>query len=532
VGANDVMEFSYDAADQLTNAVWKASSTTNAVAMAYDALGRLTKETQTVGTASSLSVSYEYFADGRRKKLIYPDGSFVTYEYTTNGWLKAVKDSGTNTVVSYEYNAAGYRTKRTLANNTFTEYQYDGAGQLTNLVHKVINGGATNVLSSYAYRYDDAGYRKWVKRSSGRGDVYKYDASDQLTNVVYDATNPDTTPSGGTNLVTYYFDPAANRTSVVQVIPNTSTNTITYLVNKLNQYTNVSNQTYTYDAKGNLTNDGSQTYTYDYESRLIEAYAYPYTYTYSYDVLGRLAGRKRGTVWNRYYYAGWQLIEERAHAGGLLAKYVYGPGLDEPVRMYRSSTNYYYHTDGLGNVTEITDGSGNLVEQYSYDVYGKPTIRDGSTNVLSGSAIGNRLMFNARDRDPDTLIYNYRYRYYSPGLGRFVQPDPVLRLSRDPIQEYGDNNLYSYISNNPINGTDPLGLKKDPDYVKKAQQWRAACHLAAMTCLSACLRPFARTACIIGCAGGYGVAIAYCEAGYALQISKCPEEKGKCPPKS
>jgi uncharacterized protein RhaS with RHS repeats len=105
--------------------------------------------------------------------------------------------------------------------------------------------------------------------------VYKYDASDQLTNVVYDATNPDTTPSGGTNLVTYYFDPAANRTSVVQVIPNTSTNTITYLVNKLNQYTNVSNQTYTYDAKGNLTNDGSQTYTYDYESRLIEAYAYP-----------------------------------------------------------------------------------------------------------------------------------------------------------------------------------------------------------------------------------------------------------------
>jgi RHS repeat-associated protein len=200
--------------------------------------------------------------------------------------------------------------------------------------------------------------------------------------------------------------------------------------------------------------------------------------------------------------------------------------------MYRSWTNYYYHTDGLGNVTEITDGSGNLVEQYTYDVYGKPTIRDGSTNVLSGSAIGNRLMFNARDRDPDTLIYNYRYRYYSPGLGRFVQPDPVLRLSRDPIQEYGDNNLYSYISNNPINGTDPLGLKKDPDYVKKAQQWRAACHLAAMTCLSACLRPFARTACIIGCAGGYGVAIAYCEAGYALQISKCPEEKGKCPPKS
>jgi RHS repeat-associated protein len=306
----------------------------------------------------------------------------------------------------------------------------------------------------------------------GRGDVYKYDASDKLTNVVYDATNPDTTPSGGTNLVTYYFDAAANRTSVVQVIPNTSTNTTTYLVNKLNQYTNVSNQTYTYDAKGNLTNDGSQTYTYDYESRLIEAYAYPYTYTYSYDVFGRLVGRKRGTVWNRYYYAGWQLIEERAHAGGLLGKYVYGPGLDEPIRMYRSSTNYYYHTDGLGNVTEITDGSGNLVEQYCYDVYGKLTIRDGSTNVLSASAIGNRLMFNARDRDPDTLLYNYRYRYYSPGLGRFVQPDPVIWLNRDPSGlpgfelQVGRNpnvlghgpNLYAFVHNNAVNAHDPTGL--------------------------------------------------------------------------
>jgi RHS repeat-associated protein len=90
------------------------------------------------------------------------------------------------------------------------------------------------------------------------------------------------------------------------------------------------------------------------------------------------------------------------------------------------------------------------VEQYSYDVYGKPTIRDGSTNVLSASAIGNRLMFNARDRDPDTLLYNYRYRYYSPGLGRFVQPDPLKGV--------GVINLYEYVSNNPINEIDPLGL--------------------------------------------------------------------------
>jgi RHS repeat-associated protein len=147
--------------------------------------------------------------------------------------------------------------------------------------------------------------------------------------------------------------------------------------------------------------------------------------------------------------------------------------------MYRSSTNYYYHTDGLGNVTEITDGSGNLVEQYTYDVYGKPTIRDGVTNVLSASAIGNRLMFNARDRDPDTLLYNYRYRYYSPGLGRFVQPDPSIWPNRDPIEEEGGINLYTYVGNNPVTFIDPLGLEKDAASVNQCYKDLEDCYSAA-----------------------------------------------------
>ena len=47
-------------------------------------------------------------------------------------------------------------------------------------------------------------------------------------------------------------------------------------------------------------------------------------------------------VWKRHDCARWQWIEERNNAGALQAKYVYGAGLDEPVRMYRSSTYYYY----------------------------------------------------------------------------------------------------------------------------------------------------------------------------------------------
>jgi len=118
--------------------------------------------------------------------------------------------------------------------------------------------------------------------------------------------------------------------------------------------------------------------------------------------------------------------------------------------MLSSGTSYYYHQDGLGSVTAITDSTGNLVESYRYDVYGTPTILAPDSRLLTSSAIGNRLLFTGRDRDPDTGWYNYRHRYYNPALGRFVQPDPIRTKS--------GWNLYRYCRNNPVNASDPRGL--------------------------------------------------------------------------
>jgi len=69
------------------------------------------------------------------------------------------------------------------------------------------------------------------------------------------------------------------------------------------------------------------------------------------------------------------------------------------------------------------------------------------------SNIGNPYMFTGRRWDSDTKLYYYRFRDYSPQLGRFLQCDPAGYIDT--------MNLYAYCANNPVNWIDPFGLCKE-----------------------------------------------------------------------
>ena len=140
------------------------------------------------------------------------------------------------------------------------------------------------------------------------------------------------------------------------------------------------------------------------------------------------------------------------------ANYVHGARIDELIARSDSSGTVYYHQDGLGSTAALTNGSGNLVERYTYDVYGQHSMFDGSGGSISVTAYGNRFLYTGREwltsGSNKLEIYDYRNRAYSPGIGRFLQTDPILFKG-------GDFNIYRYVGNKVTKLTDPMGLQPE-----------------------------------------------------------------------
>lgn len=116
-----------------------------------------------------------------------------------------------------------------------------------------------------------------------------------------------------------------------------------------------------------MTNDGVYTYDYGPENRLVAVNAGGAVATYAYDYQGRRISKTVGSITCEYVYDGPQVIAEYDDSGGsmqLVRKFIYGPGIDEPIIMIdvASDDYYFYHFDGLGSVVALSDENGDIVE--------------------------------------------------------------------------------------------------------------------------------------------------------------------------
>ncbi|MFH1062627.1 MAG: RHS repeat-associated core domain-containing protein [Candidatus Omnitrophota bacterium] len=182
-------------------------------------------------------------------------------------------------------------------------------------------------------------------------------------------------------------------------------------------------------------------YTYDSEDQLINISSPGTSVSYRYDALGRRIEKDVDGQITKYVYDGEDIIAEYDANNNIIARYTHGPSIDEPLILEKSGQTYYYQTDGLGSVTNITDANNQTVKTYQYDSFG---------NIISTTgSLTQPFTYTGREYDSESGLYYYRARYYDPAIGRFLQEDPVW-----------DTNLYLYVDNNAVNYIDPEGLLK------------------------------------------------------------------------
>jgi len=496
--------YTYNIGDRLTRLDNKISSTHLMFDYTYDKVGN--RKTMEVDDAYTHNYTYDKIY--RLMEADYPGSPFTDYYYDSLGNRTSVNESGTET--DYTQNNEGLNQYGSVGG---TSYAYDDNGNLTNdgtykyyydCENRLTGANEQNNQQSASYEYDYLGRR--IKRTSGEW------VSPTGCNDPENCWNFDLNAYDG-NLTTrawvgwFGYELGAESGPLELTHAGVNCSKIRYKAGTCNAYIQIwvyYNDDWHIIHDGYVPEPSNDPYHYieldgTYLVTGIKFVVVCDTDEGSYGEVSEAEFcESQGGDYKRYVYDGEQIIAEYNSSGTLLRKYVYGPGIDEPVAMITASgTKYYYHFDGLGSVIALSNASHNIVEQYSYDVFGEPN---------RVSAVGNPYMFTGRAYDPNTGLYDYRARVYKPQIGRFLQTDPVMQfmqiasvqrlsehdipgkylspmgmrkyLRTDPIgkflkvhpagrflqaYQYGfpvELNLYTYCSNNPLNWIDPWGLCK------------------------------------------------------------------------
>jgi RHS repeat-associated protein len=398
----------------------------------YDALGRLIREATALKDGVIKRISLTRDPDGRVVSLKYPGGGLVENRYNEFGRLERVSQNGA-VVGDFSYDLNGQLSGLRYGNGSIASLRRDALGRVTNVSHWF---GADQTLS-IGYQFNRSGLRA-LRSQTGlleTEEAYVYDKDDQLISIWNGSQRP----------TLYSYDQSGNRT-----LEESAGGQRIYSSNSLNQIIASGRDVFSHDTNGNLRQSGIGHYTYDAENRLISAEVNGRVTSFEYDPRGRVCRRTVDGEACDLFYLGWNVLEEWRD-GKRVAEYVYGSAADEVLKFVSPIGEFFTHADALSSTVALSDASAQPVEYYRYGPFGAPGVINTDGSVRTESAVGNRFLFTGAQWSCEAGVYDLRNRVYSPDFGRFLQPDP-LQFSG------GDENLYRYVKNSPINFSDPLGL--------------------------------------------------------------------------
>lgn len=401
--------FAYDLNNRLLSSLDLLTNTT--IRRAYDAHGFLIQET----LPNELSLSYKNDPLGRLTQVTLPDQTTIEYcynavdlkqvkwknyihtnqHYTINGKLlesTLPENAGT---IKYTYNKKGKCTSITAPHYTTTVEKHDALGQLTH------------------YQAQGIEYH------------FSYDERHQLQSEQGHATH------------SYLYDSLSNR--IEKDEETSSYNTLCQLLFK-------GNERFAYDPNGNMTSrdNGAIRYTYDALDRLIAIEKEGENIRYCYDSFHRRYSRTMNGEEEKFIYQGDEDIGRVTNGTIDQLRILGSSGRAQTIAIELEGIPYLTIQDLAGNIAQLLDIEGKVVEEYRYTAFGE------KETLNSQLTVENPWTYSNKRWDKESNLVFFGLRYYAPDLGRWITADP---------SGFGDGpNLYAYLHNNPFKYYDPFGL--------------------------------------------------------------------------
>ena len=390
-------------------AVWRAD---------LDCRGTATNECVAIGT-NAFRVVRTVDGAGRVRAV---NGRRISYDEA--GRIAAVATD--EAVATYRYDADGQETGWTLALAGGATFVRDVGRDpfVRSRIVSVTNRCGAAVLGAFDYAHDACG--RVVRRNADR---FAYDACGQVSEATV-------WTGAGSNAVAYAYDGAGNWQDG--------------LANRLNEYAVIGGTGTAYSANGELLSAGDRTFAYDACGRLASvAVGGTPVLVNRYDPEGRRVQSVDAAGTHTFVYDGWcPILEtlERADGSSETVEYVWGRDLSGSLQgaggaggllyMKRNGAVYVPLYDANGNVCAYADSAGAIAVAFAYDAFGNDLAEH-----ADGEADAFRFRYSTKWYEEAAGLYGYGKRFYSPECGRW--------LSRDPLGEASDANLYRFCENAP-----------------------------------------------------------------------------------
>ncbi|XP_062504320.1 uncharacterized protein LOC134180805 [Corticium candelabrum] len=455
------------------------------------------------------TLKYDYDSTGRLTRIVYPTGFSFTPMYDDNNRVTKVVDMmGRVQWQALEFNSNGQVTKEQRGNGLVTEYGYDA---LSHTLLSIRTYGNKVTVQDIKYTLDDA--ENVIERVDGTKGLQESFEYDELNRIIKASLQGSGTPfvqefryDDNSNLIyksdVGEFHYSSDHPHAIKQVRKSSNTSLLY--------------EFEYDANGNRVSGNGTSIRYNSMNKPVNITRGPFTTIFDYTLTGKLIGRRDRVRLNVTQEGNSSNVTLRTYRTTMYVDDLYHEETTrDPVLKPSTVQKHYIETyavvvriingtvkvvnDSHGNVTDIrggydqlyvvypytdvkgslslvTDESGKVVQEYSFDVCGSPrspltwlplkrrdeTVQnvtflslDEANNLLSRYQHTDQQGYDGHEQllDIGGDLIHMQGRLYDSTHCTFSTPDPT----NDNSYSLVGYNSYAYGRFNPLSGSDPSG---------------------------------------------------------------------------